>query len=195
MNSLKSQLKVFVSLVVVLATFSCLPNSVLAKPVGQSYASIYKEMLAAAIKADEQLVTDIETVAQTMQEFAEAQGHFPDMGDDVAGLSLELSAVLPRNPYTSDTEAMKPRATDLLDEYSQVVNTRAQVIYDPSISETVVDRLSLQPSETWKAKPGTVVAVTNGYDLCLVWGAGIDERPVRDASGRVRLTVLKSSSN
>ncbi len=193
------RLRNFASLVMLPAMFFCLSNSVLAKPAGQSYAAIYKEVLAAAIKADEQLLTDMDTVAQTLQEFAEAQGHFPDTGDDIAGLSLELSAVLPRNPYgpnTPNAEAQKLQpSSDLLDEYSQVVKPRAQVIYDPSINETIVDRLSLQPYETWKAKPGTVVAVTNGYDLCLICGAGIDERPVKDANGRVRLTILKSNLN
>lgn len=172
-----------------------------AKQVTSKFAAIYKEMLAAALKADQQLAIDMDTVAQTIKEFADAQGHFPDTGDDIAGLSLELSAVLPKNPYSADsaananTQSSQP-ATDLMDAYEQPAKQeRAQVIYDPSINATIVDRLITEPSANWKAKPGTVVAVTNGYDLCLIWGAGIDELPMREPNGRVRLTVLKSSSD
>ena len=192
-----SQCKFIVIVSVVVSVFIG-HSSVSAKQVSQKHADLYKEMLAASLKADQQLVTDMETVAETLKEFADAQGHFPDAGDDIAGLSLELSSVLPKNPYSGadmKTEMPEP-ASDLLDEYArQKREERAQVIFDPSLSETLVDKLSMEPYSTWKAKPGTVVAVTNGYDLCLVWGAGIDEQPVRDSNGKVRLTVLKSSAH
>jgi len=150
------------------------------------------------------LESDMEIVAQTLQEFADDQGHFPDTGDDIAGLSLELSAVLPSNPYTSYTNSndSAPDASknsidtngDFLDGYMQEsAKPRAQIVFDPSLQVSIVDKLSMEPDATWTAKPGTVVAVTNGYDLCLVWGAGVDEKPVRDASGKVRLTVLKTT--
>lgn len=175
--------------------------SAIAKPAGKNYAEVYKEMLASVIKADSQLANDMETVAETLQEFAQAQGHFPDPGDDIDGLSLELSALLPGNPFlgsgVSSTDAnskSQPASGDFLDEYSQAPTaSRAKVVFDPSLNASFVDKLSQEPYSTWRAKPGTVVAVTNGYDLCLVWGAGIDETPVRDASGKVRMAVLKTS--
>lgn len=175
-------------------------HAVLAKGVSQRYLTLYKEMLASNLKADEQLVTDMETVAQTLQEFAESEGHFPDAADVAAGLSLELSATLPKNPYVHDVPDVgkKPEeGADLLDEYVQQVepSKRAQVVFDPSISQTMVERLSVNPRADWKASPGTVVAVTNGYDLCLIWGAGMDEQPVRETNGKVRLTVLRTNSN
>lgn len=190
------QSKFIVTAIAVVSLFGGHNTSVLAKQVSQKYAAVYKEMLAAALKADQQLAIDMDTVAETLKEFADAQGHFPDTGDDIAGLSLELSAVLPKNPYSPDSTSNSQPAADFMDAYEQPVKQeRAQVVFDPSINERIVERLMTEPSADWKAKPGTVVAVTNGYDLCLVWGAGTDERPVRDANGKVRLTILKSSSN
>lgn len=181
----------FVVVALALLIFS---SAAIAKHASQNYAALYKDILAATVKADQQLVDDIETVAETLREFAQSQGHFPDTGDDIAGMALELSAVLPKNPY-SGKEAPKVQAhLDLLDNYEQPEVSRAQIVFDPSLNESIVDKLSMHPCSTWTAKPGTVVAVTNGYDLCLVWGAGMDEQPMRGDGGRVRLKVLRRDS-
>lgn len=194
-NGLKTyNLKFIAALTALVACNATFASPALARPVSQKYAALYKEMLAASLNADKLLVNDMQTVAQTLQEFADSQGHFPNTGDDINGMSLELSAVLPKNPYTNQESKVSANA-DMLDGYSQEIVSRAQIIYDPSLAESIVDKLATQPSDTWKAKPGTVVAVTNGYDLCLVWAAGIDERPVRDESGKVRLSVLKTNTN
>ncbi|MBX9878290.1 MAG: hypothetical protein K2Y22_07505 [Candidatus Obscuribacterales bacterium] len=170
-------------------------GAAIAKHASQNYAVLYKDILAATVQADEQLVNDIETVAETLREFAQSQGHFPDTGDDIDGMALELSAVLPKNPY-SGQEAPKVEAhTDFLDGYGRPEAKRARIIFDPSLNESIVDKLSMHPYSTWTAKPGTVVAVTNGYDLCLVWGAGMDEQPMRGEGGRVRLAVLRRDTD
>lgn len=191
-RSLKNCQFKFVVVASLLLFFS---NAATAKHASQNYAVLYKDILAATVKADQQLVDDIETVAETLREFAQSQGHFPDTGDDIAGMALELSAVLPKNPYRATEAPKAPANVDLLDSYEQPEASRAQIVFDPSLNESIVDKLSMHPYSTWTAKPGTVVAVTNGYDLCLVWGAGMDEQPMRGDGGRVRLAVLRREEN
>jgi hypothetical protein len=57
---------------------------------------------------------------------------------------------------------------------------RVALVLVPESSLYEVASLRKEPPEDWRAEPGTIQIVHNGSDLCFIWGAGIEGRPVYD---------------
>jgi hypothetical protein len=60
--------------------------------------------------------------------------------------------------------------------------SRVKIVADSGISFASADAWRNRMPADWKAAPGTIQVVHNGFDSCLIWGAGVDGTPVFDRS-------------
>ncbi len=80
-----------------------------------------------------------------------------------------VAAGVPGSPETSTPSA----------NYTQY--GRVRLINDTTLNGELINEYAEQPPDSWVADPGTIVAIGNEADTFIVWGAGIDGRPIRDS--------------
>lgn len=69
---------------------------------------------------------------------------------------------------------------------------RIKIISDPSLSFVHADQWRKKMPESWREDPGTISIVHNGYDSCLIWGAGLEGKPVFDRDKqRFKLVAIR----
>lgn len=69
---------------------------------------------------------------------------------------------------------------------------RIKIVSDPSLSFVHADQWRKKMPESWREDPGTISIVHNGYDSCLIWGAGLEGKPVFDRDKqRFKLVAIR----
>jgi hypothetical protein len=63
-------------------------------------------------------------------------------------------------------------------------SVRIKITTDPTVSFTQANQWRNKMPDDWKDKPGTIHIVHNGYDSALIWGAGVEGKPVFDREKR-----------
>jgi len=61
-----------------------------------------------------------------------------------------------------------------------VKDVRVKIIADPTVSFTNAEIWRKKMPDDFVSEPGTIQVVHNGFDSCLIWGAGVEGRPVFD---------------
>lgn len=108
---------------------------------------------------------------------------FPVSPEEKDRLERDLSSVVGANPYQQLLPAINPGFS--------AGGKRVRVVLDPSISEADVNRMRTFRILDWKARPGTITAVHNGYDLTAVWAAGADGKPLPGKSGGAKVISIR----
>ncbi|GEM_PF-3467577 len=151
------------------------------------------QRIAAAVatnqKLEETLAAQLRSTAGYLRRFRLVNGSYPESPVEIESLRYDLGELLPENPY-SVPEA--PRLEDrgpgekvfnLLDppkDRHAEWAARFHVFVDRTLRPDALDYLRAHPPETWQAEPGTITIISNGSDLCAVWGAGSSGRPLHD---------------
>ena len=71
----------------------------------------------------------------------------------------------------------------------RIHSPRIVIVSTPDASLYDAATLRTEAPEDWRAEPGTIQIIHNDRDLCFIWGAGIEGRPVYDRN-KQRLKVV-----
>jgi hypothetical protein len=163
---------------------------------------------------NEQMFTDMRRVAQWLDQYCLWNKRFPEFGDEMIQAQQQLNQLTPNNPYKDDQLTLgrgldaqpgfgnfdyQTNSYNNADVYQmqypvpddQNANlNRIQLSINNSLSEEQAQEWLRQPPEEWQAPPGTISAIGNQQNMYVLWGAGRDGRPLRDAlSHRTQLII------
>jgi|AGTN01.1.fsa_nt_gi hypothetical protein len=159
-----------------------------------------REAHLANVEAEKDLVTQIDKVAAEVKKTIAAQARKPMLSllpaDEESANKLcdELAAIAGQNPYLA-----VPRHTFkiAMAGAKEVVPPRVRMQLSTTLLSQQISTLRYTPNSgitdgdpAWKAEPGTITILHNGYDLAAVWGADIDGHPVKDAKAN-RAKIVK----
>ncbi len=134
---------------------------------------------AATIKEDDLLYADMEKVASRLKRYIERLGHFPHHGEEMGHALARLNRAAPVNPYEAPENGKK-------------IKTRVSLIVDKSLTRDTITKIEDKLAPYWSGEPGTITVIANKKDLMLVWGAGMDSKPIKDAkTGKLRLVIAQ----
>lgn len=101
----------------------------------------------------------------------------PTTVDDCRYLASELAGGLGSNPFDSSKD-----------------RERLSLVFLSSLSKNDLAAIRSNPPASWRAEPGTITIIHNGYDLAVFWGASADGRPLRNLeTGEFRILTLQLS--
>lgn len=175
---------------------------------------VYTEMV---MTADNELLRQMKKVADWMNDYVVWNHHFPEQsvgGEDPYNLTFgqsdelniamrQMNLLVPNNPYMHGGIYMEPgkdvdpnlqiaddQPMPIIPSDSKYNRNRIKIFYDRSLNASDMAQLATNPPYDWQATPGTIGIVTDSAYYFVVWGAGIDGKPIRDpVSGNVRLVV------
>lgn len=196
---------VHVFVIALVSILVVVPEQALAKVKGPTAQQIeafrhMREAHLANVEAEKNLVTQIDKVAAEVKKTIAGQARKPMLSilpvDDQASKKLcgELAAVAGQNPYLA-----VPRHTFkmAMAGAKEVVASRVKMQLSTNLLSQQITDLRYNSNSgiadsdpNWKAEPGTITILHNGYDLAAVWGADIDGRPVKDAKAN-RAKIVK----
>lgn len=190
-----------------ISTLACaVVSPAIAKSKGPTAAQIeaFRQMREAHIanmEAEKNLVTQIDKVAAEVRKRIAAQARKSMLStmlpiDDEAAKKLcdDLENIAGQNPYVA-----VPRHTFkmVMAGAKEEVAPRVRMLHSTTLLSQQISSLRYaQNSDTmggdpgWKAEPGTITILHNGYNLAAVWGADIDGHPVKDAKAN-RAKIVK----
>jgi len=184
-----------------LALLLCLAwgtNPLCAQAQGDS-SGMSQQMQFAKDEADAQQYRQMERVASYLDQYCAQNHRWPDQGEEQQFIQQQLNQLVPINPYTQagapwlptqGSEGPQDVSGNLpLDQYYDNVpqGTRVKLVFDPSLNTTMAKEYINDPPEDWQRRPGAITAVSNNQDLFVVWGAGINGKPLRNMAGQMRL--------
>lgn len=154
---------------------------------------LYHQMLEAqlaASKADEALYEDMQLVASQLSLFVTRNGRFPEPGPESTAVSRNLGHSLVDNPYFSD--AMLALNLSSNGTRCDPAGTGIRIEVDLGLCPNSAHQLSQNGlPDSFKASPGTITIIHNTEDTLLVWGAGIDGKPIRNPKSGLPYVVIK----
>ncbi|HEY9869392.1 MAG TPA: hypothetical protein V6D08_09520 [Candidatus Obscuribacterales bacterium] len=130
---------------------------------------------AAQVYAQRTLYGAMQSAAAWLKDYCQQHGRCPESSDDIASIESDLQQLMPVNPYFPSSGAKTP----------------IRVQFDETLSDLSLSHYRQRPPDSWSAPAGTItVVVSNTHDLFVIWGAGMDKRPVRhELSHKVLLVV------
>ncbi|MBX9685922.1 MAG: hypothetical protein K2X27_04420 [Candidatus Obscuribacterales bacterium] len=148
----------------------------LAAPVfGQQYpihfVNAFKQAQEKRMAADAVLLENMEDAAEWLSAYRKRHGHMPELGLEQERAIKAIQTYMQKpNPYSvtgiqSDAER-KPCALRFVEELS--------------LNEVNRQQWQKQAPSSWRAEPGTITILWNGFDNLLLWGAGADRQPIFD---------------
>lgn len=155
-------------------------------------------------RCDSALFSQMREIAGWMDNWVVCNHRFPEQGDEQTFVLNQLNALIPNNPYVSGSfsvvsgadvnQQLAERDEDL--PLQPIANagftgvSRITLELDWSLTLNEIEAFSVEPPISWQAAPGTINVVSNNQYLFIVWGAGLDGKPIRDPlTGRVRMVV------
>jgi hypothetical protein len=132
---------------------------------------------AAQIYAQRTLYGAMQSAASWLKDYCQQHGRCPESSDDISAIEADLQQLMPVNPYYPSSGAKTP----------------IHVQFDETLSDFTLAQYRQRPPDSWSAPTGTItVVVSNTHDLVVIWGAGMDKRPVRhELSHKVLLVVRR----
>lgn len=159
-----------------------------------------KDAHIANIEAEKSLVAQIDKVADEVRKTIARQARksmtlmLPVDDQSAMKLCERFATIAGQNPYLA-----VPRGTVKIAMAGgkEVVPPRVRMQLSTTLLPQQITILRQQPASGitdgdpgWKAEPGTITILHNGYDLVAVWGADIDGHPVKDAKAN-RAKIVK----
>ncbi|MBI4532497.1 MAG: hypothetical protein HY711_01010 [Candidatus Melainabacteria bacterium] len=116
------------------------------------------------INAQKVLYETMLKVSSSIKQYCSKHRHCPEAGDEVEALTARLRELMPNNPYTpGGSEAIKVKLS-----------------FEESLNEPLLAQYQDKPPSHWTAPVGTIsVVISNSNNLFVIWGAGMDGRPIR----------------
>jgi hypothetical protein len=151
---------------------------------------------------DEQMFTDMRRVGNWVNQYCIWNKRFPEQGDEFREAKSQLNQLVPNNPYVSnklqlsqgldaDPEYISPSGSPSYNtDYQkwsypvpddQAANLhRIVLILDQSLTELDLQQDQTQAPDEWTAPAGSITVISNQQNLYAVWGAGRDDKPLKD---------------
>lgn len=132
---------------------------------------------AAQIYAQRTLYGAMQTAASWLSDYCTQHGRCLESSDDIYSIESQLRELMPVNPYTPNQTAKVP----------------VRIVFDESMTETLLNTYRTKPPESWRAPAGTItVLISYTSGMFAIWGAGFDQIPARhELSHRVLFVVRK----
>lgn len=170
-------------------------------------------------QADFQLYLQMQKVSNYMSQWATWNHRMPSYVEQMNQVIAQLCELVPNNPYRADqiqessgrstdpdyrylnqplNEFYNGEASDGFDPSSFVPNNsyeayghkKVHIEYNASLTAETVREWEESPPLSWRNPPGDITVITNDSDLIVVWGAGIDGKPIHvPGSKRIRIFV------
>jgi hypothetical protein len=158
----------------------------------------FRDIVKANQAADQQLYTDLEKLGKWLLQYNDNNGSLPGPDNNVRAIERYLDGMLAKNPYRAEPldpakEAELQRK--LQDEQKEEPEEapRVRLIFDYGLSPAGINTLMDNPPSEWSATPGSAVIICNAQKLALLWGAGSDQRPLRNhVNGKMRAVILQA---
>lgn len=116
------------------------------------------------INAQKVLYETMLKVATAIKQYCTKHSHCPEPGDQLETLTEQLRALMPSNPYT-------PGGSEPI---------KLKISFEESLNEVLLAQYQQTPPNHWIAPVGTIcVVISSSNNLFVIWGAGMDSRPVR----------------
>jgi hypothetical protein len=147
------------------------------------YQQFIKAQLASQRDSDD-LAEKMQVVAWAFKKNRVTTGSFPEQGYATAVLERKLHHVAGTNPYFDfpfRTVANDPQFNAKYNSNQCNSNEIAVLIHvDLGLSSMRLAQFKTAVPDDWIAMPGTITIIHNTENLFLVWGAGVDGRPIKD---------------
>ncbi|MBI1270078.1 hypothetical protein GC174_06580 [bacterium] len=170
-------------------------------------------------QADFQLYLQMQKVSNYMSQWATWNHRMPSYVEQMNQVIAQLCELVPNNPYKADqiqessglstdpdyrylnqplNQFYNGEASDGFDPSSFVPNNsyeayghkKIHIEFNPSLTAETVREWEESPPLSWSNPPGDITVITNDSDLIVVWGAGIDGKPIHvPGSKRIRIFV------
>lgn len=180
-----------------------------------------REAVIASQQADDVMLKEIEIVASELERELARRSRMRAQPlamrqSEESALSRRLSSKLGTNPYARQaSQKTEPSATPKAETGSAdelgirnpttpflpckknlseqaVRNERVKVVVDFSLPGYSAAELRKKVPEAWVSEPGDIMIEHNGHDLCLIWGAGVEGKPVFDrAKQRFKVVSIR----
>lgn len=206
MQMRRTYARVLVVLLISILVSPLLQTPAIAKAKGPTAAQIeaFRQMRDAHIantEAEKSLVSQIDKVAAEVRKRIAAQARksmlstmLPINDEAAKKLTDDLANIAGQNPYIAvPRHTFKMVMAGTKEEPAQ----RVRLLYSTTLLSQQISNLRYaQNNDTtdgdldWKAEPGTITILHNGYDLAAVWGADIDGHPVKDSKAN-RAKIVK----
>ena len=170
-------------------------------------------------QADFQLYLQMQKVSNYLSQWATWNHRMPSYVEQMNQVTNQLCELVPNNPYKagqiqeSSGRSTDPdyrylnhplnqfyngEASDGFDASSFVPNNsyeayghkKVHLEFNPSLTAETVREWEQSPPLAWRGSPGDITAITNDSDLIVVWGAGVDGKPIHvPGSKKIRIFV------
>ena len=145
---------------------------------------------------NDRMYQQMNRVATWLNQYCVWNHRFPEQGDEMTWAKEQLNQLIPNPPYDPGALRLTP-GFDADPNYSSPANSpeyempqpgspesldRIRLIFDPSLTELMVQSWRTDPPSEWQAVPGTISAISNNQNLFVIWGAGANGLPLRDPS-------------
>lgn len=175
-------------------------------------------------QANDSMRHQIQKVASWLQEFSlRNQNRFPgtygSSGTIERACEVQLTELAGPNPFSGSWPAVAAQELNGLspglassfsdgspvegspidnDEWTAELSAdqagRIKLQMDDSAAASTINSYRTNPPLNWQAAPGTIVGSGNGQGYLYVWGAGIDGKPIKDASGNVYIVEANTGN-
>lgn len=160
----------------------------------------------AIARADYEMRRQMRSVARYLSQYClRNHSEFPGIaGDEQTAVITQLAQLVPTNPYAATTTGGTTYGISTMydsngaalsttnswsaaadpDATTPAMHGRLRLQMDYSVEPNDVDiwKRTAAP-DGWNAAPGTITVIGNNEGFFVVWGAGVDGRPVKDSSG------------
>jgi len=143
---------------------------------------LLQQMLNARIgcdRADDAMRAGLAKACDQFTQRCRRLGRFPDSEQELLPMRSELEQLVAVNPYTSNPALGKQVE-------SQFPNPQAHflITVDMTLNENSIRQMTDHPSKELSGTPGSMKIVHNAYDTFIVYGIGIDGKPVPNSCGK-----------
>ncbi len=184
-------LRTVIMLLLIAVTFSDGTTTGAAAKTKVASIELYQQVAkaqAASEKDQAELLEKMQTIASEFKKYRAANGQFPEQGSMTDALEQKLRVIAGVNPYADfpfSTAADDPQFAAVHGEPNvdpQDIDVKINV--DLGLSNMGIEQFRTSVPDNWLAMPGTITIIHNTENLFIVWGAGVDGRPIHDgASG------------
>jgi hypothetical protein len=140
--------------------------------------------------ADKTLYGYMETVGNWLVDFTDRTGRFP-AGKEAEMIEARLSRTIANNPYKPVETANAAEPDPAIEELAKKNAPQVKVFTNNTLLKDRLDDFVAANISNAMEEPGTIVAISNGDNLLLVWGAGSDRRSIKDATGKPKLFLAE----
>jgi hypothetical protein len=151
----------------------------------RGYLQQFAEVIALVIRADKEMWAQLQVVSRKLDQFYFVRGHFPETDDEKELFRKSLLRYIKVNPYL-------PQRMDIANNERIPDDGLVKIhfLQEAAMTPNMVRDWAHSAPPSWRADPGTIFVITNGYNYYCLWATSADSLPLRDlehSSNKLRL--------